>query len=591
MTKIKVNIAFDNKNLSCEKGSKLSDILTEAGYEQNLVCGGNGKCKKCSATIKLKDKIQKVLTCQYKISEDIQVISIDSLKENSINILTGYSHTAFKLEPELKLFKLTTDDIRPDHCSAITKALEEKYGYSMTYQAYKVFSRMYSIDENDKAYGFVIFDNEIIDVTDANKPIYAMAIDIGTTTVALYIYNMSELCIEGTYSAMNPQTAFGADVISRIGYCIQNKEGTDILREKITSEINVMLDKAKNDGIETDRIYQAAIAGNSTMQHLFLGFNPANLGKAPFTPITMGAVTLTGEQALLNIHPNAIVSFLPLIGGFVGADTTAVIASVENDDKARMMIDLGTNGEIACGKGVHYIAASTACGPALEGAGLSCGMRAAKGAIDKFSINEDKSLNISVIGGGRPKGICGSGVIDILSELLKHGVINERGRMLAREDYIQKYGSDSLSERIMEEDGLRYFLIAQTDQSADGNKVYFSIKDVRQIQLAKAAIYTGCEMVAEKFGKEEISQIYLAGAFGNYINIKNAQYIGLLPDFKGVPICAIGNAAGTGAQMYILNKKIKQRCEDIKNNAEHMELNFNDSFQQTYFDNMLFKNI
>lgn len=592
MNKIKVNFTFDNKSVSCDYGAKLSEICAAAGYEQDLVCGGNGKCKKCTVTIRTNGKTRRVLSCQYEVTEDTDVIFIESLAKEKIKILTANTSLECVRCPRLKLLRLKGSEIVPAHCGSLTDVLETIHGMKITARAARSLSQTYDPDNPDTIYNFVIYDACIIDMI-GDGPVYAAAVDIGTTTVAMYVYDMEQMRLIGTYSALNDQTTLGADVIARIGYCIKNKDGTQVMREKITQTINHLIQQAQSDGVVPERIYNLALCGNATMQHLFFGFYPENLGKVPFISATIQSVDIAGADSMLTVNDCAVVTFLPLLGGFVGADTTSVLASLPRDGKARLMIDLGTNGELAAGSDDTYTVVSTACGPALEGAGLRCGMRAAAGAIEHFAISCDKKITLKMIGGTAPEGICGSGIIDILAELIRNGVINERGRMLGKTEYEKKYGADDLSARIEETETDKKFVLSRAEESSNSQCVYFSQKDVRQIQLAKAAIYTGCEIITQNFGeqREDLSEICLAGAFGNYIDIENAQYIGLLPDYPGVPVRGIGNGAGTGAQLYLLDAKIKNRCENIRRNATHVELNFTEGFQDAYFNNMLFKNL
>lgn len=593
MNKIKINFTFDNKTLSYDSGILLSEACARAGYEQDLVCGGNGKCRKCTVTVRVDGEERQVLSCQYKVTKDTDVLSIDSLAKEKINILTANTALECLRRPRLSVLDLKGSDIMPAHCGGMTDALEATYGLTVTADAARALARKFDADDMDASYRFVIYETTVIGLADVTERICGAAVDIGTTTVALYIYDMAQTKLIGTYSALNAQTTLGADVIARIGYCITNENGTQVMREKITDTINRLIGQALDDGIQPENIYNVILCGNATMQHLFLGFYPEKLGKVPFISATMQSIDIAGRDSMLDVNGCAVVTFLPLLGGFVGADTTSVLASLPNDGKARLMIDLGTNGELAAGSGDAFTVASTACGPALEGAGLSCGMRAATGAIEHFSITPDKQPVSKIIGGAAPEGICGSGIIDILAELIRHGVVNERGRMLSKKEYEARFGADGLSTRIEETETEKRFVLTSAEENKNGKTVYFSQKDVRQIQLAKAAIYTGCDKVTEGFGqaREGLSEVCLAGAFGNYIDIANAQYIGLLPDYPGVPVRGIGNGAGTGVQLYLLDRETKTRCERIRRNAVHIELNFTEGFQDAYFNNMLFKKI
>ncbi len=593
MQKIKVDFTFDGKSIEVEKGMLLSKILEQAGYPQDLVCGGNGKCGKCVTEIISEGKEQSVLSCQTEVENDITVTEIHSLVNRKINVLTSTQFET-KINPFLQKLPVRAETIKADHCTGFAEKITEKYKLSeFGYDALKSLSVNASVYKPDTMLNLIIFKNEVIDIrADDKGDIYGLAIDIGSTTVAAFLYDMTTMEHIHTYSSLNEQTALGADVISRIGYCIKEENGTQVMQQMIAGTINKLIDQAKADGVDPDRIYHVVLCGNSTMQHLFLGLYPAALGKAPFASTTRDFVEIKGSESLLKINPNGRITFLPLLGGFVGADTTAVLIGVEDDDKPRLIIDLGTNGEIAVGTDEKYLVASTACGPALEGAGLSCGMRAADGAIQHFVIDENKNVVLDVIGNTKPIGICGSGIIDILAELLRVGVLNKRGKMLNKEEYTAKYGADILSERIYKLEDQTVFLLASAAESGTGDDVYFGQKDSRYVQLAKAAIATGCEILVQNYGlpREHLHEICLAGAFGNYLDVHNAQFIGLLPKYEGVPVRSIGNGAGTGVQMYLLDQGIHKKCKKVQKNSEHTELNFEESFKETYFDEMTFKN-
>lgn len=587
MSKVKVNFTFaDNDIVEFDEGTLLSNACSQAGYAQDLVCGGNGKCGKCAVEISCGGKKETVLSCKYELKEDIDVIRIFNRADRVVNVLTTNNNLNCAINPMLSYLHVTGNDILPDHCASFESKIYEKYKLKLSYHAKKKLARTAGVNALDEDFNFVVFNNDIIDVNYGDdNAIYGLAIDIGSTTVAAYLYDMNEAKLIGTYSSLNAQTALGADVISRIGYATKEPNGVEIMQEKVCGTINKLLAIAREqDGINTDRIYHTVLCGNSTMQHLFLGLYPKSLGNAPFVSTTHDTVQIKASELPLDLNPECEITFLPLLGGFVGADTTAVLIGLEDDGNIRLAIDLGTNGEIGVGTKEHYIVASTACGPALEGAGLSCGMRAADGAVQHFKIQDDGTCVLDVIGDCEPTGICGSGIIDILAELLRHNVITQRGQMLTREKYEDKFGADNLSPRLIKIGEINAFEVAPG--------VTFSQLDAREIQKAKAAIMTGCLMVVKRYGiePEQIHEVCLAGAFGNYLAVDQAQHIGLFPDIEGVPVRSIGNGAGTGVQMYLLDKGSVKKCRIVQEGVEHVELNFEDDFMETYFDEMTFKN-
>ena len=592
----KYNITFleNGKNLSVNEGSILSKACEEAGYIQDLVCGGNGKCGKCLVQIIVDGAYLTVLSCEYKVKCDLVVIGVNNPVNNNVRVLTDSAELNLDIKPKLKVLKVRISDIVADHCLSISDKVKLKYELDLSYEVLHKISSMMSAYDAKREVDFICYDSKIIDIRDSkDEPIYALAIDVGTTTVAMYLYDMRAQRLVKVQSTLNAQSAYGADIISRIGYCIKNKDGVGELKKLIANSINDLLSEAKqNDGVNPDSIYNVVLCGNSAMQNLFFGFYPESLGKAPFVCATHNLIEIEGEKTLLNVNKNAVVTFLPLLGGFVGADTTSALLAIPKDKKTRLMIDLGTNGEIAIGNTERYIVSSTACGPALEGAGIAYGMRASVGAVDTFRISEDKNITMTTIQDEKPIGICGSAIIDILAQLIKHSVINRRGKMITKKDYENKFGEDNISARLSRIDNQNVFVLCTKEESGTGEVIYFGQKDVREVQLAKGAICAGCLMIINKYGVKptDLEEICLAGAFGNYLNVQNAQLLGLFPYIEGARVRSIGNAAGTGVQMYLLSEDMEEECMRIKAITTHLELNFQEEFKDTYFDEMLFKN-
>ncbi|MBR4395987.1 MAG: DUF4445 domain-containing protein [Eubacteriaceae bacterium] len=599
MSTVTVTFSFDdNKTYEAESGLLLSKICELAGYPQDLVCGGKQKCGKCAVRIIDADGEEKtVLSCATKVTQPITVEKIFNRADRKVHVLTSNTALDCNINPSLGSITLEEKDINPDHCMSFEKALRNNFKIEMNYNVVKKLSNVISPDEPNRKFTFVTFNSKAIDVNfDDDDSIYGLAIDIGSTTVAAYLYDMNTATLLGTHSSLNGQTALGADVISRIQYTIDNyPDGAETMQKMVCDTINKLIGEIREENqINTDRIYHVVLCGNSTMQHLFLGLYPKYLGKAPFASTTHDIVEIDARDVPLDLNPYCKVTFLPLLGGYVGADTTGVLISLPDDGEARLAMDLGTNGELACGTNDRYNIASTACGPALEGAGLSCGMRAADGAIQYFKIDPEKkdiSL-IDVIGDVEPTGICGSGIIDILAELIRNGIINRKGKMLSREEYEEKFGADALSARLEKREGGKYGMNSFLIYRSETSEVYFTQMDSRAVQLAKAAIMAGCELLIGLYGKGagSLKEVCLAGAFGNYLDTENAQYIGLFPKIEGVPTRSIGNGAGTGVQMYLLDKGSIKKCRNIQKNVYHVELNELPDFNTVYARQMDFIN-
>ena len=395
------------------------------------------------------------------------------------------------------------------------------------------------------------------DGTDA----YVLAFDIGTTTVVAYLMDGRTGALLSKTSCINPQTQFGADVISRIQYAMEGngKELSDCIRGALAE---LTINAAKLAGISPDEITTASIVGNTAMHHLLLEIDPKPLTVPPYMPAVSQGLCLN-PSGLLPICPSGTVRILPNIAGFVGADTVGCLVATRLDtlDELTLMIDIGTNGEMVLGNKHRAIACSTAAGPAFEGAKIECGMRGAPGAIDHVTL-EGGLLRYHVIGEGEAVGLCGSGLLDLIACLLKTGDIDESGRM---------------------EDGDIYHI---------GNtKVYLTQKDVREVQLAKAAIRAGIELMCQAMGVnvEDIQQVLLAGAFGNYLDPQSACEIGMIPPALLERIHPIGNAAGEGARLAVLRESEFEYGKKLATETEFLELASMPEFNDCYVDCLCFE--
>ncbi|ADL07560.1 ASKHA domain-containing protein [Thermosediminibacter oceani] len=568
-----------------------------AGFPLDQVCGGRGTCGKCKVEIVKNGETKEVLACQEKVSDELIILLKRDQINKKVNILTEGDLIPVEFDPAVKKVYIEKESLKTPPCSGDWENINNLLNVDIKTPSLELLQKLSNILHKQDISGITLtyWHNELLDldVNNTEKDLYGFAIDVGTTTVVAYLYNLHTGERMGIYSALNGQVSEGADVITRILACINNPGGLAKLQEKILDTINQLVEQAVNEHhIDNGDIYYVALCGNSTMQHLFLGLNPEFLGKSPFTSTTTSGVVTKAKQLNININPNAIVYFLPLIGGFVGADTLAVLLSLPETDHLgyRLIIDLGTNGEIVIGNKDRMLAASTAAGPALEGGGIQFGMRGTTGAIERVNL-QNGNIAIKVIGGGKPTGICGSGLIDAVAEMLRVGIITETGKLLKKEEYLNTCPPEyrGLADRLETIDGINCFILATEEQSQNGQKIYITQKDIRAVQLAKSAIYTGCNLLVQEYGikPEQLKEILIAGAFGNYIDIEKGQYIGLLPSW-GVPTRSIGNAAGAGVQLFMLSKEIREKTYDIQRKVTHIELATNPYFQNEFVRNMKF---
>lgn len=429
----------------------------------------------------------------------------------------------------------------------------------------------------ESGYGAVSFP-----LTDDEKQRYAAACDLGTTSVVLYLFDRCQGRLMGQWSESNHQSVLGGDVIARMQAAL-TEEGKEQLQRKGLETIGCLLARAAGEsGLTTRDISRLTIAGNSAMQHLLFGFPVQQLAASPYQCHTEEAVTRTALELGLDMAPGAAVTFLPLIGSFVGGDTTAAMlaADWERQEAVRLLIDLGTNGELVIGNRGRSLAASAAAGPAMEGAGIVRGMRGTAGAIERVWL-EGTQLRLQVIGGGRPAGLCGSGLVDLTAVLLERGILQSNGRMLSAREFLDQGGAPQLAARLVTgPEDQRCFRVAEAAESAGGGDLLFYQEDVRALQLSKGAIAAAAVLLQQAFDPAEtrITQILLAGAFGNYIDISSAQRIGLIPDYAGIEVVPIGNAAGIGAQMYLLSREKEEAAIAMAASTVHVNLASNPDF-------------
>ena len=395
-----------------------------------------------------------------------------------------------------------------------------------------------------------------------------LAVDIGTTTVACYLLDGVTGQELANASMLNPQAPFGADVVSRIQAARKGKLQplTDCIRKCLTE---LTWDVCRKADILPNQIGVVSIVGNPAMQQLFMGMPTDNLATVPFDPVLTESKTAPAKD-YLPVCENALLLVVPDISGYVGADTMSCVLATRQykAEEMTLLVDIGTNGEMVLGNKDRLIACSTAAGPALEGANIHFGMRGAPGAIDHVWL-EDAEIKCSVIGGGKAKGICGSGLIDAVAVLLDAGIIDLRGRILTPEEV----------------DGQRVVYLTP--------EIYLTQEDIREVQLAKGAIAAGIELMAQQIGVtlDDIQKVLLAGAFGTFMDAESACKIGLLPRALSGKIVAVGNAAGSGAKLMACNKEEFARTQELIKRIEFLELASLPKFQRTFARNMRFEDV
>lgn len=571
-------------------GTTIMQALHQAGLRIDAPCGGNGTCKKCKVRVRAGGTEEILLACQTKITQDLTVNL--SGEDEGHRILMGGITREIAADPAVRVFTLTlpkptTSDLR-DCWQRLRDGLSAASGIPASdfLPNLSVINRLYTtLEEQQYRVDVITCGNEILDVTAVGAPVLGLAYDIGTTTVACYFVDLRNGRSLGEASLLNPQVTYGGDVIMRVKYCVENgmDAPTGAIREALQSLAESCAKKAQ---LSSEQIYLISVVGNTCMHHLFLGISPASLAYAPYTPAVAEPIIGHASDFGFRLNPSAKLYMLPNIAGFVGADTVgaALASSMDEKEQLTLLIDIGTNGEMVLGTRERLAACSTAAGPAFEGALISCGMRGAEGAIDHVSLRDDR-LSYSVIGGGKPVGICGSGLIDLLSELVRTGLVEPGGRLLDADE-----AEGPLAQRLCERDGMRGFLLASAEESGSGEALVFTQKDIREVQLAKGAMAAGIQMMCRRLGVRttDIQDVMIAGAFGSYMSPASACGIGLIPPELEQKVCAIGNAAGQGAKLCVLSAAEYRRASALRAKVEYLELAADPAFQDVFVDQLEF---
>lgn len=542
-----------NKSIEVEKGVTLLEAARKAEVLVEAPCNGMGTCGKCKVNIgagnlgkiAYQDNLKKVseeelaqgyvLACQSEVLEDVTVEIESTRKQNeSLKILNDGVTFQYDIAPYItKKFDGTKTEI---------------YG------------------------GDTLLGTEDGDTT---GEFYGISIDIGTTTVVASLIDMNSGEELKSVSALNPQSLHAQDVLTRIKFA-STEEGLKEMYTIIINEFNRMIGSLCEDtGIARERIYEVIYSGNTTMIHLAGNRDPKSLGKYPYTPVLKGGCYDTAEENGVKIAPFGLVYYPPIISAYVGPDITSGLVSTELKDREGtvILIDIGTNGEMMISRSGALSATSTAAGPAFEGMNITFGMRAGKGAIEYFDIKDDHSIEIRTIENGKPAGICGSGLFDIVAELVRVGIITKTGRFIKASKLPE---GDPLAERLCEYEGKPAFEVAEG--------VYLTISDVRQVQLAKGAVRSGVEalMLSQNVGVEDVNQVLIAGSFGYHLQAKSLVNITLLPREFLDKIEFVGNTSKTGGVAFLLNNELKENTREVVKDICCIELStiegYNDLF-------------
>ncbi len=607
----RITVQPQGRVLSVLLGTTVIEAVASIGITIDTPCGGGGTCGKCRVQIvngacRASASDQKIfsaeeirdgwrLACQTHVQDDLTIhIPAGSLFADRHQILTN-SETGEEIEVVPAVRKLfvempfpSLNDETPD-----LLRLEQAVGsFKMDIDLLRKLPAML------RAYGFkgtaVLSDRWLMDfeASDTTAHTYGVAFDIGTTTLVGALLDLNTGEEKALTSRMNPQIRFGDDVLSRIRHSASCPDCLKDVQGALLQELATMIETLCRDAsVQRHHIYEVALAGNTTMQQILCGIDSRFLGEVPFVPSHGRGLLLPARDLGIPIAHCGMAYVFPVVGGFIGGDTTAgmLAARILEREAPVLLVDIGTNGEIVLAHNGRLWSASTAAGPAFEGARITCGMRATRGAIEKVVLDGD--VHLGTIGNTPPGGICGSGLIDLMAELLNHGIVTPEGQLLSPSELPSSL-SNALARRVrVSDEGTPEFLVASRSRGQAEEPVVLTQRDVREVQLGSGAIRAGISILLKQAGIEasDLQSVLLAGGFGNFIRRNHAQRIGLLPEgINHERIVYIGNASLSGAKWALLSTEARKRVEALARQTKHIDLSRDPDFLAIFAEAMLF---
>jgi len=597
--------------LKVRQGETVWEALQKAGVELGGECGGLGKCGKCKVKVlssigppsreerellneeELRQGIR--LACRTKIEKDLVIFTGEPEPDlEYFQILRSGYRPLLQLEPLVeKRLTILPPNLQDDGLSDLDRiklALGPEY-QDLKAPLYCLRTLPQTLEETQFHGAAVLHDNSLMAWQSREKMEcqYGLVFDLGTTTLVGKLINLLDGSEVAAICRLNSQINYGSNVISRLQYVKEHTNGLGSLHSLLIEDINHIIKRLLEvGGLEPNDIFIAVAAGNTTMQHFLLGLPPLGIAEAPFSPVLTDGLMVKAADVGLQLHPESLLYMMPVKSGYIGGDLISVVlasGAAEQDDEIVLGLDLGTNGEIFLGNGKRLMTCSAAAGPAFEGARISHGMIAKAGAIEGVGF-EEGDFHYMVIGNIKPTGICGSGLVDLVADLVELGIIDYQGLIRPPQEGI----GAGLSPRIINRSGVNDFLVASAEESYDNRPIYLTQKDVRELQLAKGAVAAGIRTLMDEMGigVQDIHRVYLAGALGNYVNPYSAMRIGLIPSVDPKIISSLGNAASTGASMVLLSKDYWHKANEIANFIEHVELSSRLDFNQYFIEQMDF---
>jgi uncharacterized 2Fe-2S/4Fe-4S cluster protein (DUF4445 family) len=611
MAKHKVTFLPGKQSSEFEAGISLLDAALELGVVIASACAGIGTCAKCRVVVKEgvsePSAVEKELlsrgelaqgtrlSCQTRLEADCVCIVPPESRAFGDQIMVEGVQGNFPLDPEISKLALEVPahqvGEKYHHFEALVAALVQSGAELRTTDLSAARRLPAVLRQGGRRVTAVLESGRLLTVEagDTSDKLFGVAFDIGTTTVVARLIDIRNGQVVAVASELNPQCERGADVVTRLKYILEKSSGLKTLHRLIIKTMNALLEEVcRKAEIRASQVYKCTVVGNTVMHHIALAIDPRDLGSAPYTPSFGGPATVRAAELGLKVNADGIVYFLPNLAGYVGSDITSVLTTLDLEDSPdlQLVVDIGTNGEIALGSSQGLYCASSPAGPAWEGATISSGMRAARGAIERAKV-AGGDLEYRVIGNTEPLGICGSGLADLVAELLRNGVITKAGRILPP-DSLPAEVPAALRRRVVRiNGGPPQVRIAPL---AEGRWLALTQADVREVQLAKAAIASGIRIMMKDLGvtARDIAAVHIAGAFGNHLRGQDALDLGLLPEAAPEKIRFIGNAAVTGAEAVLLSSQARRKAERIAQIMRYVEIGFRDDFQEAFVDSMHF---
>lgn len=585
----------------------LLDLARAAGVGIEATCGGKGVCAKCKVRLEgaatpatdrekeaLGDEVKEGwrLACQCRASNGGVVWVPEESRPHKQVILTTGHRLELELEPVVRSYDLevpppSLDDPRSDAqrlVAALPASEPRDHEGGMGLPLSVLHGLPAALREQTGRISAAVRDfHNLMDVAPGHgAACLGLAVDLGTTTMVAYLVDLVTGQVLGVAAEMNPQVQFGDDVISRISYSSSSPTALRELSGLVRRFINELAQRAcREAGVEAARVMECVMVGNTAMHHIYLGLDPAGLACAPYAPVLARAWEAPARQMGLHLAPEAVLHWLPVKAGFVGADAVAVALAVEADriEEPTLILDLGTNGEMILAVGGRLFCCSTAAGPAFEGGHIFWGMRGAPGAVERVRITpDDFTPELQVIGGLKPAGICGSGLVSLTAGLLAAGALSPQGAF--REDLKIPWLRSGAQ-------GWEY-LLAPADETAMGRDLVFTAKDVSELQLAKAALQAGAQLMMNEAVVERLERVILAGAFGNYLDPAEACALGMFPGIDAGQVEGVGNAAGAGALMALASRRHRLKARDLAAQMRYLELSGHEDFEDCFVDCLAF---